>query len=188
MSLAPSMSAPRSRFNTLPLVIGVFCLLWSYAFVAGKIGVTHCPPLILLAARFSLAGILIVSATLIRGSDDIHQLVLRRQHHVRRAKKCIGASGKDANAFVTVRDLRLEIGDFKINLRTFAPPDPVALHLLDRGRPINQCQVIKHLARCVPSAWSFPTVALFTGHPPASLASAAPGSATQTGRTRARAR
>ena len=45
----------------------MFCLLWSYAFVAGKIGVTHCPPLILLAARFSLAGILILGATLIRG-------------------------------------------------------------------------------------------------------------------------
>ncbi|MEH2490697.1 DMT family transporter [Bradyrhizobium sp. AZCC 2230] len=68
MSLAPSMSVPRSRFNILPLAIGVFCLLWSYAFVAGKIGVTHCPPLILLAARFSLAGILILGATSIRGN------------------------------------------------------------------------------------------------------------------------
>jgi drug/metabolite transporter (DMT)-like permease len=58
---------PRSRFNALPFAIGVFCLLWSYAFVAGKIGVTHCPPLILLAARFSLAGILILGATAIRG-------------------------------------------------------------------------------------------------------------------------
>ena len=67
MSLAPSISVPGSRFNTLPLAIGLFCLLWSYAFVAGKIGVTHCPPLILLAARFSLAGILILGATLIRG-------------------------------------------------------------------------------------------------------------------------
>lgn len=67
MSLATSLPAPRSRFNTLPLAIGLFCLLWSYAFVAGKIGVTHCPPLILLAARFSLAGILILGATLIRG-------------------------------------------------------------------------------------------------------------------------
>lgn len=69
MSLAPSISVPRSRFNTLPLAIGAFCLLWSYAFVAGKIGVTHCPPLILLAARFSLAGILIIGATLVRGDD-----------------------------------------------------------------------------------------------------------------------
>lgn len=67
MSLATSLPAPRSRFNTLPLAIGLFCLLWSYAFVAGKIGVTHCPPLILLAARFALAGILILGATLIRG-------------------------------------------------------------------------------------------------------------------------
>ncbi|MDN4988286.1 DMT family transporter [Bradyrhizobium arachidis] len=67
MSLAPSMSAPTSRFNALPLAIGLFCLLWSYAFVAGKIGVTHCPPLILLAARFSLAGILILGTTLVRG-------------------------------------------------------------------------------------------------------------------------
>jgi len=67
MSLATSIPAPRSRFNTLPLAIGLFCLLWSYAFVAGKIGVTHCPPLILLAARFSLAGILILGTTLVRG-------------------------------------------------------------------------------------------------------------------------
>ncbi|UPJ72503.1 DMT family transporter [Bradyrhizobium sp. 187] len=69
MSLAPSLAVPRSRFNTLPLAIGLFCLLWSYAFVAGKIGVTHCPPLILLAARFSLASILILGATLVRGDD-----------------------------------------------------------------------------------------------------------------------
>jgi drug/metabolite transporter (DMT)-like permease len=61
------MSAPASRFNALPFTIALFCLLWSYAFVAGKIGVTHCPPLILLAARFSLAGILILGATLVRG-------------------------------------------------------------------------------------------------------------------------
>src|SRR5690349_12399124 len=60
MSLVSSIAVPRARFNPLPLYIGVFCLLWSYAFVAGKIGVTHCPPLILLAARFSLAGIIIL--------------------------------------------------------------------------------------------------------------------------------
>jgi len=62
MSSAPSIAVPRAAFNTLPLAIVVFCLIWSFAFVAGKIGVTDCPPLILLAARFSLAGILIVSA------------------------------------------------------------------------------------------------------------------------------
>jgi drug/metabolite transporter (DMT)-like permease len=57
----------RPTFNSLPLYIVVFCLLWSFAFVAGKIGVTYCPPLILLAARFSLAGILILGITALRG-------------------------------------------------------------------------------------------------------------------------
>jgi drug/metabolite transporter (DMT)-like permease len=67
MSLAPSIAAPRTAFNPLPLYIGLFCLLWSFAFVAGKIGVTDCPPLILLAARFSLAGILILGISAVRG-------------------------------------------------------------------------------------------------------------------------
>src|SRR5438046_916771 len=67
MSLAPSVAVPRAGFNPLPLYIGLFCLLWSFAFVAGKIGVTDCPPLILLTARFSLAGILILGITALRG-------------------------------------------------------------------------------------------------------------------------
>ncbi|VIO73428.1 S-adenosylmethionine/S-adenosylhomocysteine transporter [Bradyrhizobium ivorense] len=66
MSVASSMAAPRARFNALPFLIALFCLLWSYAFVAGKIGVTDCPPLILLAARFSLAGVLILGISLLR--------------------------------------------------------------------------------------------------------------------------
>ena len=67
MSLAPSAAVPRATFDPLPLYIGLFCLLWSFAFVAGKIGVTDCPPLILLAARFSLAGVLILGITALRG-------------------------------------------------------------------------------------------------------------------------
>src|ERR1700739_4018058 len=66
MSLAPSVAVPRAIFNPLPLTIGLFCLLWSFAFVAGKIGVTYCPPLILLTARFSLAGILILGISALR--------------------------------------------------------------------------------------------------------------------------
>lgn len=80
--LAPSVPAPAtltttrtSRFNTLPLAIGLFCLLWSFAFVAGKIGVTDCPPLILLTTRFSLAGILILGISATRG--DSWQLTWR---------------------------------------------------------------------------------------------------------------
>jgi drug/metabolite transporter (DMT)-like permease len=67
MSLAPSVVVPRTGFNPLPLYIALFCLLWSFAFVAGKIGVTDCPPLILLTARFSLAGIVILGITALRG-------------------------------------------------------------------------------------------------------------------------
>ena len=67
MSLAPPIAVPRARFNPLPLYIGLFCLLWSFAFVAGKIGVTDCPPLILLTARFSLAGVLILGISAVRG-------------------------------------------------------------------------------------------------------------------------
>jgi drug/metabolite transporter (DMT)-like permease len=67
MSLAPSIAVPKARFNPLPLYIGLFCLLWSFAFVAGKIGVTYCPPLILLSARFLLAGILILGISALRG-------------------------------------------------------------------------------------------------------------------------
>ena len=69
MSLAPSIAVPRPRFNLLPFYIGVFCLLWSFAFVAGKIGVTYCPPLILLSARFLLAGILILGISAMRGEE-----------------------------------------------------------------------------------------------------------------------
>jgi drug/metabolite transporter (DMT)-like permease len=69
MSLAPSVVVPRAGFNPLPITIGLFCLLWSFAFVAGKIGVTYCPPLILLTARFSLAGILILGISAARGEE-----------------------------------------------------------------------------------------------------------------------
>src|ERR1700761_710747 len=68
MSIAPTLAVPlpRSRFNWLPAQIALFCLLWSFAFVAGKIGVTDCPPLILLAARFLLAGVLIAGISVLR--------------------------------------------------------------------------------------------------------------------------
>ncbi|MBR1121703.1 DMT family transporter [Bradyrhizobium lablabi] len=69
MSLAPSLAVSRAQFNWLPLLIGLFCLLWSFAFVAGKIGVTDCPPLILLTARFSLAGILVLGISALRSES-----------------------------------------------------------------------------------------------------------------------
>jgi drug/metabolite transporter (DMT)-like permease len=68
--MSPSLAspaAPRSAYNTLPLAIAAYCLLWSFAFVAGKMGVTDCPPLILLTARFLLAAILIFGIDMLRG-------------------------------------------------------------------------------------------------------------------------
>jgi drug/metabolite transporter (DMT)-like permease len=61
MSFAPAAAVPRTSSNPMPFAIALFCVLWSFAFVAGKIGVTYCPPLILLTARFLLAGVLILA-------------------------------------------------------------------------------------------------------------------------------
>ena len=66
MLLAPPVAVSRAAFNPLPIYIGLFCLLWSFAFVASKIGVSDCPPLILLTARFSLAGSLILGISALR--------------------------------------------------------------------------------------------------------------------------
>ena len=66
MSIAPSIAVPAPPSIRCRLYIALFCLLWSFAFVAGKIGVTDCPPLILLTARFSLAGILILGISALR--------------------------------------------------------------------------------------------------------------------------
>jgi drug/metabolite transporter (DMT)-like permease len=41
-------------------------VLWSFAFVAGKIGVADCPPLLMLGTRFLLAAALILGVTLVR--------------------------------------------------------------------------------------------------------------------------
>jgi drug/metabolite transporter (DMT)-like permease len=71
MSLAPSVAVPRASSNPLPVYIALFCLLWSFAFVAGKIGVNYCPPLILLAARFLLAGILILAIAALRRDSGL---------------------------------------------------------------------------------------------------------------------
>ena len=67
MSLVPSVAVPRPAIDPLPVYIGVFCLIWSFAFVAGKVAVSDCPPLILLAVRFTLAGVLILGISLLRG-------------------------------------------------------------------------------------------------------------------------
>lgn len=43
---------------SLPLMVGVFLMLWSSAFSVAKLSLVDCPPLLLLAARFLVAGVL----------------------------------------------------------------------------------------------------------------------------------
>src|SRR5262249_28007159 len=61
-----TVSSSRRAFNPLPIYICLFCLLWSLSFVAGKIGVTDCPPLILLTARFGVSAALIFLISMVR--------------------------------------------------------------------------------------------------------------------------
>ena len=44
----------------LPLMVVAFCLLWSSAFAVAKVAVADCPPLLLLTARFLVAGVLML--------------------------------------------------------------------------------------------------------------------------------
>ncbi|MGN6284552.1 MAG: DMT family transporter [Afipia sp.] len=69
MTLAVPVASPRISNNLMPLYVVAFCLIWSACFVAGKIGVTDCPPLILLTARFLAAGLLILGFVGIRRGE-----------------------------------------------------------------------------------------------------------------------
>jgi drug/metabolite transporter (DMT)-like permease len=53
--------------NPMPLSIAAFCLLWSSAFAVAKLALTDCPPLLLLTARFLLAGALMLGAAAAHG-------------------------------------------------------------------------------------------------------------------------
>jgi drug/metabolite transporter (DMT)-like permease len=57
----PVAAAPKIR---LPfwLLVAVFCLLWASAFSVAKLAIADCPPLLLLAARFLLAGLVVFGA------------------------------------------------------------------------------------------------------------------------------
>jgi drug/metabolite transporter (DMT)-like permease len=61
MRPALALSAP-STINPMPFLIAAFCVLWSSAFSAAKIALADCPPLLLLSARFLLAGIVVLGA------------------------------------------------------------------------------------------------------------------------------
>jgi len=49
----------------LPVMVVTFCVLWSAAFAVAKAAVIDCPPLLLLTARFLIAGMLILGIALV---------------------------------------------------------------------------------------------------------------------------
>ncbi len=69
MSIAVPVPAAKPGINPFPFYVAAFCLIWSASFVAGKIGVTDCPPLILLTVRFLAAGVLILGIAALRGGE-----------------------------------------------------------------------------------------------------------------------
>ena len=68
-NIAVPSSAARPLGVPLPLSVKVaaFCLLWSSAFAGAKLAIADCPPLIVLTARFLLAGAVTFGAAAIVG-------------------------------------------------------------------------------------------------------------------------
>jgi drug/metabolite transporter (DMT)-like permease len=52
----------------LPVLVATFCLLWSSAFSATKLALADCPPLLLLTARFLIAGVVMMGAAAVSGT------------------------------------------------------------------------------------------------------------------------
>jgi drug/metabolite transporter (DMT)-like permease len=61
-----SASSPSLRLP-LPIMVAAFCLLWASAFSVAKLAIADCPPLIVLTARFLLAGVVIFGAAALFG-------------------------------------------------------------------------------------------------------------------------
>jgi drug/metabolite transporter (DMT)-like permease len=68
-NIAVPSSATRPLGVPLPLSVKVaaFCLLWSSAFAGAKLAIADCPPLLVLTARFLLAGAVTFGAAAIVG-------------------------------------------------------------------------------------------------------------------------
>ena len=66
-SLSSFAGLAQSPRLPLPLLVAAFCLLWASAFSVAKIAVADCPPLLVLAARFLVAGAFMLGAAAIYG-------------------------------------------------------------------------------------------------------------------------
>src|SRR5262249_15182906 len=66
-NIALSPLATPSLRPPLPVMAAAFCLLWASAFSVAKLAIADCPPLIVLTARFLLAGVVILGAAALCG-------------------------------------------------------------------------------------------------------------------------
>ena len=60
-----------------PLLVGTFCILWSSAFSVTKLALADCPPLLLLTARFLIAGLVMLGAAALGGMKTWRGLARR---------------------------------------------------------------------------------------------------------------
>jgi drug/metabolite transporter (DMT)-like permease len=68
---APALTpAPAAELRLpLPLMVAAFCLLWSSAFAVAKVAIADSPPLLMLTARFLLAGLLTLGLAALSGAS-----------------------------------------------------------------------------------------------------------------------
>jgi drug/metabolite transporter (DMT)-like permease len=64
---AASLRASATISIPQPLLIAAFCVLWSSAFAVAKVSLADAPPLLLLTARFLLAGTIMLGAAVLGG-------------------------------------------------------------------------------------------------------------------------
>src|ERR1700732_4370242 len=67
LTAAASPGASLAIALPLPVLVATFCLLWSSAFSATKLALADCPPLLLLTARFLIAGVVMVCVAPVSG-------------------------------------------------------------------------------------------------------------------------
>jgi drug/metabolite transporter (DMT)-like permease len=64
----PLTASPTASPIPLPVMVGMFCILWSSAYSVAKLAIADCPPLILLAVRFLAAGVLMLALARVQGA------------------------------------------------------------------------------------------------------------------------
>jgi drug/metabolite transporter (DMT)-like permease len=68
MSVAlPAAARPAPLRLPLPFLVAAFCLIWSAAFAVSKLAIFDCPPLLLIATRCLLAGLIVLGAAALAG-------------------------------------------------------------------------------------------------------------------------